>query len=237
MGRGDGGLPTPFGVTGTAGYGSGEVVVTPVPSACPSHPGLVAMALVPSTMVPLGTPLPDLTLPDPHGTPHRLSALLSGQRGLAVLFLSNHCPYVRHLQPILGTVASQLAEWEVASVGIHSNDGGAYPEDRPDEVARVAAAQGYGFPQLIDGDQEAARAFRAACTPDLFLYDGEGALVYRGQLDSSRPGMGDPTGADLLAAAQAVASGSQVREEQHPATGCSIKWKGGKGPGGQGWLV
>lgn len=193
------------------------------------------MALTPSAMVPLGTPLPEVTLPSAQGAPHRLHDLLDGRAGLLVLFLSNHCPYVKHVAPALRPLADALDALGVAAVGIHPNDAQAYPADAPAEVARVAAI--YGFPQLVDATQAAAHAFRAACTPDVFLYDASGLLVYRGQLDASRPGRGDPTGADVLAAARGLAAGAPPVSPQHPATGCNIKWKPGNAPGGSGLLV
>lgn len=195
------------------------------------------MALVPSTMVPLGSPLPDITLADPDGASLCVPDLLAGRRGLLVLFLSNHCPYVRHLQRILGPLASDLRDQGIGAVGIHSNDAAAYPSDGPAEVARVAREHGYGFPQAIDETQGAARAFGAACTPDAFLYDHHGALVYRGQLDDTRPGGGRATGADVRAAAKALWAGDPPIDPQRPSTGCSIKWKPGQAPGGRGWLT
>lgn len=190
------------------------------------------MALTPSTMLPLGTELPDLHLPDVHGQEHRLHAL--GDHGLLVLFLSNHCPYVVHARPILGDLARSLASSGVATVGIHSNDASAYPADGPAQVQALAEDLGWTFPQLIDADQRAAAAFTAACTPDAFLFDVDRRLVYRGQLDSSRPSRGTPTGEDVRAAVERMMSGADPLDEQVPSTGCNIKWKDGHGPGA-GW--
>ncbi len=194
------------------------------------------MALTPSTMVALGTPLPDLTLPTPDGTRHRLVELLVGRRGVLVLFLSNHCPYVLHIQPLLGALARDLAQVGVATVGIHSNDAERYPADGPEAVAQVASAHGYDALQLIDADQRAARAFRAACTPDVFLYDAEGRLVYRGQLDGTRPGGPPATGADLRAAVSRLVEGRDPMPDQVPSSGCNIKWKPGHEPAASGYL-
>lgn len=194
------------------------------------------MALTPSTMVPLGTALADLHLPTPDGGSRGLVELLQGQEGLLVLFLSNHCPYVRHVMPMLGGLAADLAAQGVATVGIHSNNTDTHPQDGPEEVIRTAEAEGYGFVQLMDPDQVAARTLHAACTPDVFLYDADGQLVYRGQLDGTRPGGERPTGADVRRAVAVLRAGEAPRSEQIPSTGCNIKWKPGNEPSGTGFL-
>lgn len=191
------------------------------------------MALTPSTMLPLGTALPDVALPDVHGGVHRLHDL--GERGLLVLFLSVHCPYVIHVRGALGPLAAALAEQGIATVGVHSNDIASYPADAPDQVAKLAAREGWGFPQLVDADQSFARSLSAACTPDAFLFDGAGALVYRGQLDDSRPGRGQASGESVRRAAERLAAGLGPLGDQRPSTGCNIKWKAGAGPSG--WVI
>jgi len=141
------------------------------------------------------------------------------------------------VQPVLGPLASDLADAGVTTVGIHSNDADARPEDGPEAVARVSVEAGYGFPQLMDPDQSAAQAFDAACTPDVFLFDGDGRLVYRGQLDDSRPSAGEPSGMDVRRAVEALCAGERPLDTQHPATGCNIKWKPGHEPAGRGVLT
>lgn len=183
------------------------------------------MSLTPSTMLPLGTELPDLRLRNVHGTERRLRDL--GDHGLLVLFLSNHCPYVVHVRPILRDLARSLASQGVATVGIHSNDVDAYPTDAPDRVKALAEELDWTFPQLVDADQQAAHAFTAACTPDTFLFDNNRRLVYRGQLDGSRPGRGTPTGEDVRAAVDRLLADEPPLDPQAPSTGCNIKWKPG----------
>jgi len=193
------------------------------------------MALTPSTMVPLGTPLPDLTLPTPQGEPVALRSLV-GEQGLLVLFLSNHCPYVRHVMGVLGPLARELAAQGVATVGIHSNNTDTHPQDGAEAVVRTAQAEDYGFVQLMDPAQQAAVTMRAACTPDVFLHDASGRLVYRGQLDGTRPGSGTPTGEDVRRAVAAMVADRPPLAEQVASTGCNIKWKPGNAPQGSGWL-
>jgi peroxiredoxin len=181
---------------------------------------------VSSTMLPLGTPAPDFTLPDTTG---RMVALADteGAPATLVVFLCNHCPYVQHLAASLAAVTGDLIDRGVAVFGISSNDPEAYPDDAPDRMAEEAARRGYRFPYLFDESQDVARAYSAACTPDFFLFDAERRLAYRGQYDSSRPGNGEPvTGSDLLRAADAVLAGAPVDADQRPSIGCSIKWRG-----------
>lgn len=188
------------------------------------------MVSVASTMVPLGTPVPTFALPDVSG---RLQGLDDFARApaLVVTFLSNHCPYVRHIAAKLGEVGAELAGRGAAVVGICSNDIEAYPDDGPDRVAAMAADAGWAFPCLIDRTQEVAKAFRAACTPDFYIFDSDRLLAYRGQFDDSRPGNGQPvTGADLLAAATAVLAGEAVTGPQRASLGCNIKWRPGNAP-------
>lgn len=182
------------------------------------------MALTPSTMTPLGSPAPDFALPDTHGTTVGL-ADFADARGLVVVFMCNHCPYVKHVADQLAQLGRDLPTQEVAMVGINSNDAIRYPADNPEAMAREVEARGYRFPYLFDEDQSVARAYGAACTPDFFLFDGERKLVYRGQLDDSRPGNGAPVdGASLRGAVDAMLRGEAIAS-QVPSLGCNIKWK------------
>jgi thiol-disulfide isomerase/thioredoxin len=183
------------------------------------------MAATPSTMVPLGTPASPFRLPDPSG---RMFALedFAAAPVLLVMFLCNHCPYVKHIQAGLVQFAREYEPKGLAIVAINANDVQAYPEDRPEMMEKEARRAGYTFPYLFDESQEIARAYRAACTPDFFLYDRERRLVYRGQFDGSRPGSGKPvSGADLRAAADAALAGKPVAADQKPSIGCNIKWR------------
>ncbi len=188
------------------------------------------MVRVDSTMLPLGTPAPDFRLPDPAGYEHALDDYAGAPASL-VMFLCNHCPFVQHVRRELALLTDGWQQRGVAVVGINSNDVEAYPDDRPDKMAEEVRTVGYTFPYLFDESQEVAKAYRAACTPDFFLFDAERKLVYRGQLDDSRPGNGVPvTGADLSAAIDAVLADEPVPEPQHPSMGCNIKWKPGNEP-------
>ena len=188
------------------------------------------MALTPSTMLPLGTEAPDFRLPDPHG---RLFARddFAAAPGLLVAFLCNHCPYVQHLREGFAAFARAYAERGLAIVAINANDARAVPDDAPARMAEESERAGYGFPYLVDESQEVAKAYRAACTPDFFLFDGARRLVYRGRFDDSRPGNAIPvTGGDLRAAADALLAGRPVPAEQLPSIGCNIKWRPGSAP-------
>jgi peroxiredoxin len=188
------------------------------------------MVAVNSTMLALGTPAPSFELADPEGRRWRLEDLSAG-KPTVVLFLSNHCPFVRHLAPKLGEVTARLMAAGAAVVGVMSNDVEHYPDDAPEHMARCAAEWGWRFPYLYDEDQAVAKAYRAACTPDLFVFDPEGRLAYRGQFDDSRPGNDvEVTGADLEAAVDALLQGSSPSEEQRPSIGCNMKWKPGEEP-------
>ena len=188
------------------------------------------MVTVNSTMLPLGSEMPAFELPDFDGQTFS-SAALKDAPGTLVMFICNHCPYVKHIRPRLAEVTKDLAGGGLAVVGINSNDAVAYPDDSPEAMAAEAAEWGYTFPYLVDEQQVVARAFRAACTPDFFLFDGEGRLAYRGQFDGSRPKNGlEVTGSDLMAAAEAVLDGRPVPAEQRPSIGCNIKWKPGNEP-------
>jgi peroxiredoxin len=186
-----------------------------------------------SLMVPLGTPAPDFELPSVGGPPVAL-ADLDGP-ALLVLFLCNHCPYVRHVERALAATVAEHAERGLAAVGICSNDTDAYPDDGPAGLAEQARRAGFTFPYLVDAEQEAAGAYRAMCTPDLFLYDARRSLAYRGAFDDSTPGNGLPvTGAHLRQALDHVLRGEPVPEPHRPSMGCGLKWKPGRQPD---WLL
>lgn len=177
-----------------------------------------------STMLPLGTKAPDFSLPNIDGRQVSLSDF-AGKKGLLVIFMCNHCPFVKHLRSELAEFAKEYQAKDLGIVGISSNDVSGYPEDSPEKMKEEAADAGYTFPYLYDETQAVAKAYRAACTPDFFLFDGDFSLVYRGQFDDSRPGNGKPvTGADLRRACDCVLSGQPVPVEQTPAIGCNIKW-------------
>lgn len=188
------------------------------------------MVAVHSTMLPLGTPCPDFDLADGHGRRFKL-ADLSGGRGLVVAFISNHCPFVHHLREGLAAFGRDLQALDVSMVAIGSNDVARYPADSPALMAEEAETWGYVFPYLYDETQAVAKAFKAACTPDFYLFDAELKLVYRGQFDPSRPGSGvEVTGSDLRAAVRAMLAGEGALAEQVPSIGCNIKWKLGAEP-------
>jgi peroxiredoxin len=183
-----------------------------------------------STMLPLGTPAPDFSLPDTEGNTVSLSDY-AGSKALLVIFMCNHCPYVKHVAPQLKVLADDYAPQGVGIVGISSNDAEKYPSDSPEAMAKEKADRGYNFAYLYDEHQSVAKAYAAACTPDFFLFDGDMKLVYRGQLDSSRPDSGIPvTGEDLRGAIDAVLAGGQPAAQQQASLGCNIKWKEGNEP-------
>jgi peroxiredoxin len=188
------------------------------------------MALTPSTMLPLGTTAPDFKLPDTNGKTVTL-ADFKDKAALAVIFMCNHCPYVVHIRAGLAQLAYDYAIKNVAIVGISSNDATKYPADGPAKMKDEVKAAGYIFPYLYDETQKVAKAYRAACTPDIFLFDRSRRLVYRGQFDASRPGNGIPvTGKDLRAAIEAVLAGKPTSNMQVASMGCNIKWKPGNEP-------
>lgn len=188
------------------------------------------MAVTPSEMPPLGTKAPDFTLPDTEGNRVSLEDC-DDHRGLLVVFMCNHCPFVKHIRRGLADFAREYRERGVAVVGINANDVEQKPEDGPEAMAREKEEQGYVFPYLFDESQEVAKAYRAACTPDFFLFDEERKLFYAGQFDDSRPTNGVPvTGEDVRRAADALLAGDEPPEEQTPSVGCNIKWKPGNAP-------
>ena len=183
------------------------------------------MVATQSTMVELGTKAPDFSLPDVKGNIVNL-ADFQGAPALLVAFICNHCPYVIHIRAQLVELIQEYQDKGVAVVAINSNDVENYPEDSPAKMKEYAQQYGYTFPYLYDETQEVAKTYDAACTPDFFLFDGNQKLVYRGQLDDSRPKSNTPvTGADLRAALDAVLAGRDIPAEQIPSMGCNIKWK------------
>ena len=184
-----------------------------------------------STMLALGTQAPEFDLRDvTSGCRVRLGDLRD-EKALLVMFICRHCPYVAHVRDGLAQLGRDYADADLAIVAISSNDPDEYPADRPESLAEEAAEAGYTFPYLFDETQEVAKAYTAACTPDHFLFDAERRLVYRGQLDDSRPGNGIPvTGKDLRGAIDAVLSDEPVSDDQRPSVGCSIKWRAGNEP-------
>jgi peroxiredoxin len=182
------------------------------------------MAATESKMLPLGTPAPAFRLADLDG---RMTTLedFAGQRGLVVAFICNHCPFVKHIRSEFARFARDYQPRGIAVVAINSNDIAAYPQDGPQGMAEEARSAGYTFPYLLDETQQVARAYQAACTPDLYLFDDQRKLVYRGQFDDSRPGRGTPSGADLRAACDALVANEPVSTQQKPSIGCNIKWK------------
>ncbi len=188
------------------------------------------MVLTPSTMQELGIKAPDFSLPDPTGKVYSL-ADWSISKGLLVIFMCNHCPYVLHIRQKLVEKIRDYQEQGITVIAINSNDFSAYPDDNPTNMAFFAQTHGYTFPYLVDEEQQVAKAYGAACTPDFFLFDAEKRLVYRGQFDSARPGNNEPvTGADLSMAVNLLITGKEVSLEQRPSMGCNIKWKPGNEP-------
>jgi peroxiredoxin len=194
------------------------------------QPHIRLMVAVNSTMLPLGTKAPDFRLPDTAGKAVSL-ADFENAAALVVVFMCNHCPYVKHIRGGLAQLAKDYSSKGVAVAGISSNDVTNYPADSPAKMAEEAKAAGYIFPYLYDATQEVAKAYHAACTPDFYLFDQDLRLAYRGQLDDSRPGNNVPvTGKDLRVAIDAVLAGNPVPANQKPSIGCNIKWKPGNEP-------
>ncbi len=187
------------------------------------------MARTPSTMLPLGTSAPDFSLVNVDGKTVSLKDF-ADKPALLVMFICNHCPFVKHIAAGLAQLGKDYLPKGAAIVAIQPNDVAGYPDDSPEKMKAEAQSRGYTFPYLYDATQSVAKSYRAACTPDFFLFDKSRKLVYRGQLDASRPDNGLPvTGHDLRAALDAVLAGSPVNAEQRPSIGCNIKWK----PGGE----
>lgn len=188
------------------------------------------MVRTPSTMLPLGTAAPNFSLPNVDGKTVSL-ADLRGKKALLVMFICNHCPFVKHVADELARLGRDYQAKGAAVVAISSNDIVNHPDDSPEKMKDEAKARGYTFPYLYDADQSVAKAYQAACTPDFFVFDADQKLVYRGQLDGSRPGNDVPVnGADLRAALDAVLAGNKPTAEQRASLGCNIKWKAGNEP-------
>jgi peroxiredoxin len=184
------------------------------------------MSLTESTMLELGTTAPDFSLTDVTTGKTVRRDDFRGKDALLVMFICAHCPYVKHVEKSLGTLGADYAGKSLAIVAISSNDVATHPADGPEGLKAQAKTHGFAFPYLYDESQSVARAYKAACTPDFFLFDKDFRLVYRGQYDASRPGNGVPvTGQDLRAAIDTVLAGKQVLAEQRPSIGCNIKWK------------
>lgn len=184
------------------------------------------MALTESTMLELGTDAPEFHLTDVISGNMTRRDDFNDKTALLVMFICAHCPYVKHIEKSLGKLAADYAGKSIAIVAISSNDADNYPADKPEGLRAQAAANGFTFPYLYDESQAVARAYKAACTPDFFLFDSTRLLVYRGQYDSSRPGNGVPvTGEDLRNAIDTVLAGKPVSRDQRPSIGCNIKWK------------
>jgi peroxiredoxin len=188
------------------------------------------MVLTPSTMLPLGTKAPDFSLPNVDGSMVSLHDL-AGAPALLVIFMCNHCPYVKHVAPELAKLARDYRAKGVAVVAINSNDVSSHPDDSPEQMVHEVERRDYTFSYLFDETQEVAKDYHAACTPDFYVFDGNQKLAYRGQLDASRPDTGVPlTGQDLRAALDAVLAGRKAPIDQKPSIGCNIKWKPGNEP-------
>jgi peroxiredoxin len=186
------------------------------------------MAKTESSMIELGTRAPEFALTDTVSERTLQFGDIAGTNGTLVMFICNHCPFVKHVIDELVVLGQDYLERGIGMVAISSNDVTGYPQDRPERMKELAAAKGFGFPYLHDETQDTARAYSATCTPDFFVFDANRALVYRGQLDDSRPGNGIPvTGRDLRAAFDALLAGESVSANQKPSIGCNIKWKDG----------
>ena len=184
------------------------------------------MSRTPSNMLALGTTAPDFTLIDTADDTYRNLQQLKGKNGTVIMFICNHCPFVVHVNSTLVNIAIQYVKLGINFVAISSNDVENYPQDAPDKMKHHAKTENYPFPYLYDDTQEVAEAYDAACTPDLYLFNANLKLVYRGQLDGSRPGNGIPvTGNDLKHALDCLLEGKENKQTQKPSIGCNIKWK------------
>ncbi len=188
------------------------------------------MALTPSTMLPLGSKAPPFRLPDTDGSYVSLDDFKDAP-ALLVMFICNHCPFVKHVRDELAKLGREYGEKGAAIVAISANDVTTHPDDSPARMAEEKRSAGYTFPYLYDESQAVAKAYQAACTPDFYVFDRNRALVYRGQLDDSRPSNGLPvTGRDLRAALESALAGKPIADNQKPSIGCNIKWKAGNAP-------
>lgn len=189
------------------------------------------MALTASTMLSLGTKAPDFNLPNVVSGKTISLSTFAGKKALLVMFICKHCPFVKHVQDELANLGKDYVNRDLGIVAISANDVDNYPDDAPEKLKAIAQELNFTFPFCYDESQETAKAYTAACTPDFFLFDADQRLVYRGQLDDSRPSNGKPvTGEDLRAALDAVLAGEPVNSEQKPSVGCNIKWKPGNEP-------
>ena len=189
------------------------------------------MALTPSTMLELGTSAPNFRLPDVVSDQTISLSDFEGKKALLVMFICRHCPFVKHVQSELAKIGKDYVPKDVGIVAISSNNIETHPDDAPGQLKAMASELGFNFPYCYDATQDLAKSYTAACTPDFFLFNSEFKLVYRGQLDDSRPGNDKPvTGSDLRAALDAVLAGKPVNKEQKPSIGCNIKWKPGSEP-------
>jgi len=184
------------------------------------------MSLLPSNMLPLGVVAPDFSLPDTVSSEQADLQSLKGEQATLVMFICNHCPYVKHIREELVNLADDYSDMGVSLIAISSNDVENYPEDSPEMMKEEARKWGYSFPYLYDETQDVARAYHAACTPDFYIFNDALKLVYRGRLDESSPGNGKPlTGKDIRSALDDMINGNPVSQEQFPSMGCNIKWK------------
>ncbi len=189
------------------------------------------MALTPSTMLSLGTKAPDFSLPDVVSGNTISLKTFADKKALLVMFICRHCPFVKHVQQQLAQIGQDYADQSLGIVAISANDVANYPDDSPDNLKLMAKELGFNFPLCYDESQATAKAYTAACTPDFFLFDENRQLVYRGQLDESRPSNNVPvTGKDLRSAIDAVLAGKEINPDQKPSIGCNIKWKSGNEP-------
>jgi len=184
------------------------------------------MAATPSNMIPLGTTAPSFVLPDTVSGNTLSLDNLKGENATVIMFISNHCPYVKYLNNQLSAIAKDYRQKGIAFIAISSNDIENYPADAPDKMNETAIIEGYTFPYLYDESQQVAKDYDAACTPDFYVFNQELKLVYRGQFDDSRPSNGiTPSGKDLCSALDAILDGSEISPAQSPSIGCNIKWK------------
>ncbi|NEN93733.1 MAG: thioredoxin family protein [Okeania sp. SIO3H1] len=189
------------------------------------------MVLTASTMLTLATPAPNFQLQDVVSEQIISLSTFEGKKALLIMFICRHCPFVKHVQLELAKIGEDYVPKNLGIVAISSNDTETHPDDSPDKLKEMALELGFNFPYCFDGTQEVAKSYTAACTPDFFLFDADFKLVYRGQLDDSRPSNNQPvTGSDLRAALDAVLAEKSVGEEQKPSIGCNIKWKPGNEP-------
>ena len=189
------------------------------------------MALTPSTMVRLGTKAPDFSLPDVTSGRTVSLSTFQGKKGLLMMFICRHCPYVQHIKEELARLGKDYAAKDLGMVAVSSNDASNYPDDAPPKLKEMAEELAFNFPFCYDESQAVAKAYQAACTPDFFLFDRDRKLVYRGQLDEARPGNGKPVnGRDLRAALDSLLQGQSLSPNQRPSAGCNIKWKRGNEP-------